>query len=158
MGVRLEFTGDAEAVEIDYRTATAELGLRGAGAGTEFALYRGAQLRERGARACSARARVRLAAGAGPARGIVYLPEGMRPVVTAIRAIGGAIAPAPPQRRWLCYGDSIAEGWLAAGPAGAWPARVGARVRARRRQPGLCGWRARRDRVGRGDRPRCAPT
>src|SRR4029453_14144581 len=68
---------------------------------------------------------VRLAAGAGPARGIVYLPEGMRPVVTAIRAIGGEIAPAPPQRRWLCYGDSIAEGWCAAGPAGAWPARVG---------------------------------
>ena len=68
---------------------------------------------------------MRLAAGAGPARGIVYLPEGMRPVVTAIRAIGGEIAPAPPQRRWLCYGDSIAEGWCAAGPAGAWPARVG---------------------------------
>ncbi len=68
---------------------------------------------------------VRLAAGAGPARAIVYLPEGMRPVVTAIRADGGAIAPAPPQPRWLCYGDSIAEGWCASGPAGAWPARVG---------------------------------
>src|SRR5262249_11286305 len=37
---------------------------------------------------------------------------------------GGEIAPAPPQRRWLCYGDSIAEGWCAAGPAGAWPARA----------------------------------
>ena len=29
--------------------------------------------------------------------------------------------PAPPQKRWLCYGDSIAEGWCASEPAGAWP-------------------------------------
>ena len=115
VGVRLEFTGDPEAVEIAYCTATAELGLRGASAGTGFALYRGARFVAKRPR-CSARARVRLAAGAGPARGIVYLPEGMRPVVTAIRAIGGEIAPAPPQRRWLCYGDSIAEGWSPRGP------------------------------------------
>jgi lysophospholipase L1-like esterase len=124
VGVRLEFTGEAEAIELDYHTATADLGFRGESAGTTFALYRGAQ------RVCETTAvlgagTVRLAAGAGPARGIVVLPEGMRPVVTAIRAIGGAIAPAPPQRRWLCYGDSIAEGWCAEGPAGAWPARVG---------------------------------
>lgn len=124
VGVRLEFTGEAEAIELDYRTATADLGFRGAGAGSGFALYRGARL------VCEAPAAlgtgtVRLAAGAGPARGIVMLPEGMRPEVKAIRGIGGAIAPAPPQRRWLCYGDSIVEGWLAAGPAGAWPARVG---------------------------------
>jgi lysophospholipase L1-like esterase len=124
VGVRLEFAGEAEAVEIAYCTATADLGHRGASAGTAFALYRGAHL------VCEAPAvlgagTVRLAAGAGPARGIVHLPEGMRPVIAAIRAIGGEIAPAPPQRRWLCYGDSIAEGWMAAGPAGAWPARVG---------------------------------
>jgi lysophospholipase L1-like esterase len=124
VGVRLEFTGEADAVEIDYCTATAELGRRGAGAGTGFALYRGARLVSE-APAVLGAGTVRLAAGAGPARGIVVLAEGMRPVVTAIRALGGEIAPAPPQRRWLCYGDSIAEGWLAAGPAGAWPARVG---------------------------------
>jgi len=124
VGVRLEFTGDAEYVEIAYCTATAELGLRGASAGTGFALYRGARFVS-DALAVLGTGSVRLATGAGPARGIVYLPEGMRPVVTAIRAIGGEIAPAPPQRRWLCYGDSIAEGWLAEGPAGAWPARVG---------------------------------
>jgi lysophospholipase L1-like esterase len=111
-------------VEIAYCAATAELGLRGASAGTEFALHRGARFVSSAPAALGAGS-VRLAAGAGPARGIVYLPEGMRPVVTAIRAIGGEIAPAPPQRRWLCYGDSIAEGWVAAGPAGAWPARAG---------------------------------
>ena len=124
VGVRLEFAGEAQAIELDYCTATADLGFRGAGAGTAFALFRGTKL------VCEVPAvlgagTVRLAAGAGPARGIVHLPEGMRPTVTAIRAIGGAIAPAPPQPRWLCYGDSIAEGWAAAGPAGAWPARVG---------------------------------
>jgi lysophospholipase L1-like esterase len=124
VGVRLEFTGEAEAVEIAYCTATEELGPRGAGAGTGFALYRGARLVSEAPAELGAGA-VRLAAGAGPARGIVALPEGMRPVIRAIRAVGGEIAPAPPQRRWLCYGDSIAEGWCATGPAGAWPARVG---------------------------------
>ena len=44
VGVRLEFTGEAEAIELDYRTATAELGFRGAGAGSGFALYRAARL------------------------------------------------------------------------------------------------------------------
>src|SRR2546428_9491090 len=122
VGVRLEFTGDPEAVELDYRTQTAALGLRGAGAGTGFALYRGAHLVGQAPAQLGA-GTVRLAAGAGPARGIVVLPEGMRPVVTAIRAIGGAIAPAPPQRRWLCYGDSIVQGWLAAGPPRAWAPR-----------------------------------
>jgi lysophospholipase L1-like esterase len=124
VGVRIEFTGEPQAIELDYRTATAELGLRGAGAGTGFALYRGGKLVSE-APAVLGAGTVRLAAGAGPARGIVVLPEGMRPEIHALRAIGGAIAPAPPQPRWLCYGDSIAEGWLAAGPGGAWPARVG---------------------------------
>jgi lysophospholipase L1-like esterase len=124
VGVRLEFTGEPDAVEIAYCTATAELGPRGAGAGTTFALYRGARLVSEAPAALGTGA-VRLPAGAGPARAIVYLPEGMRPVVLAVRAIGGEIAPAPRQPRWLCYGDSIAEGWVAAGPAGAWPARAG---------------------------------
>ena len=35
-------------------------------------------------------------------------------------------SPRPPHRRWLAYGDSIAEGWIASGPAGAWPAIAGA--------------------------------
>jgi len=65
---------------------------------------------------------------AGPATGeraIVYLPEGMRPTVLSIEGVGGAIEPAPPQRRWVAYGDSIAEGWVASGPSGAWPAITG---------------------------------
>jgi lysophospholipase L1-like esterase len=124
VGVRLEFEGECEAVEIAYRTETDELGFRGPGAGSSFALFRGTEL------VAEAPARlgvgeVRLAAGRGPARAIVYLPEGMRPALLGLRARGGAIAPAPRQPRWLCYGDSIVEGWKASGPAFSWPALAG---------------------------------
>lgn len=128
VGVRLELVGEAEAVEIDYRTETAELGYRGAGAGTSFALFRGEELVSEAAAALGA-GTVRLAAGRGPAPAVVYLPEAMRPELLALRALGGALAPAPLQPRWLCYGDSIAEGWQASAPAWAWPAQVGRRHR-----------------------------
>ena len=124
VGVRLEFTGEADAVEIDYHTATDDLGHRGVGAGTHFALYRGATAVSREP-AKLGTGTARLAAGRGPAPAIVYLPEGMRPHVADVRGIGGALTPALPQPRWLCYGDSIAEGWMASEPAAAWPARVG---------------------------------
>ena len=58
---------------------------------------------------------------------LVHLPEGMRPIVRAVRAFGGSLEPAPRQPRWLAYGDSIAEGWIAGGPIGAWPAVAGRR-------------------------------
>lgn len=126
VGVRLELTGDAAAIEIDYRTETAELGFRGEGAGTSFALFRGEQLVSEAPAALGA-GTVRLAAGRGPARAVVYLPEAMRPTLLALRAVGGALEPAPREPRWLCYGDSIAEGWKASAPAWAWPAQVGRR-------------------------------
>jgi lysophospholipase L1-like esterase len=120
VGVRLELVGEPAAVELDYETATAELGHRGAAAGTRFALFRGRK-RVSDAEARLGTGTARLAAGAGPEPAIVYLPEGMRPLVRALRGIGGAIAPAPQLPRWLCYGDSIAEGWCASEPAAAWP-------------------------------------
>jgi lysophospholipase L1-like esterase len=126
VGVRLEFTGDAATVEIEYRTETAELGFRGEGAGTTFALFRGEALVSE-AKAALGAGTLRLAAGRGPGRAVVYLPEAMRPTLLALRAAGGAISPAPRQPRWLCYGDSIAEGWKASAPAWAWPAQVGRR-------------------------------
>lgn len=120
IGVRLELVGEPAELEIDYETATDELGFRGPGAGTHFVLFRGTR-RIADARALLGKGTLRLAAGSGPEPAIVYLPEGMRPVVLALRGIGGAIAPAPRKPRWLCYGDSIAEGWCASEPAGAWP-------------------------------------
>jgi lysophospholipase L1-like esterase len=125
--VRLELVGDVEAVEIAYRTETEDFGYRGEGAGTTFALWRdGALVAEE--KAVLGEGAVRLAAGPAPGlpasgeRAIVYLPEGMRPTVLSIEGIGGSIEPAPPQHRWVAYGDSIAEGWVASGPSGAWPA------------------------------------
>jgi lysophospholipase L1-like esterase len=125
VSVRLELVGTADAVELDYVTQTDDLGYRGEGAATAFTLVTGDE-------SVSVRAEL----GAGSTRFalsrlarrdpdqpiVVYLPEGMRPRVIALRAEGGQLAPAPRGPRWLAYGDSIAEGWIASGPAGAWPA------------------------------------
>jgi len=126
VGVRLELSGDAEAIEIDYLTETDQLGFRGEGAGRSFVVLRGEQVVSEAAAALGA-GTARLALGRGLDRAIVYLPEGMRPTLLALRAIGGALEPAAPGPRWLCYGDSIVEGWKATGPAFAWPACVGRR-------------------------------
>ena len=121
-GVRLEWIGDARVVEIEYETRTDALGYRGEGAGRCFTLFQGeravcevpAQLgRDRVEIECAAQ---------GADRCILYLPEGMQPCVLALRARDGSIEPAPRQPTWLCYGDSIAEGWNASGPAYSWPA------------------------------------
>ncbi len=55
----------------------------------------------------------------------VYLPEGMRPTLLDARAVDGVLRAGPSRPRWLAYGDSITEGWIASGPAGAWPAIAG---------------------------------
>ncbi|MFA5884920.1 MAG: GDSL-type esterase/lipase family protein [Acidimicrobiia bacterium] len=124
VGVRLELVGDATAIELDYRTETDDFGYRGEGAGKFFTVVRDdAVVDEQPAVLGSGT--VRLSVVGGGDRAIVYLPEGMKPTVDAIRAVDGSIEPAPGQPRWLCYGDSIAEGWIASGPAGAWPAVAG---------------------------------
>jgi lysophospholipase L1-like esterase len=125
VGVRLEFVGTADAVELDYETETDDLGYRGDGAGTAFTLVTGDESVSVPARLGPGSARFALARldRRDPDQPIVvYLPEGMRPRVAAVRADGGELAPAPRGPRWVAYGDSIAEGWIASGPAGAWPA------------------------------------
>jgi len=129
VGVRFGFSGDtdAEALELKYTTRTDDFGYRGPGAGRTFALYADGECIAEEV-AVLGEGTVRLALGDGsrrPEQFTVYLPEGMKPTVTSIDAVGGAIAPAPSQPRWLCYGDSLAEGWIASGPAGAWPAIAG---------------------------------
>ncbi|MGW7088094.1 GDSL-type esterase/lipase family protein [Streptomyces sp. NPDC054871] len=57
---------------------------------------------------------------------VLHLPEALRPALTGLRPVGGGtLAPRPRQPRWLVYGDSIAEGWLASRPHLAWPAVAG---------------------------------
>jgi lysophospholipase L1-like esterase len=127
VGVRLELTGEAEAVDITYTTATDDLGYRGDGAGRTFSLWRGGKLVDE-EKADRGEGRVRLALGGWPGdeRASVYLPEGMKPTIKSLSGVGGRIEPAPAdQPRWIAYGDSVAEGWVASGPALAWPAVAG---------------------------------
>ena len=149
VGVRLELVGDVEAIEIEYETATSDLGYRGDGAGTTFTSWRGQSVID-DVPAVLGRGRVTLRVAAerlaaervtaddgsgglgsrdsdGSDRTVVTLPEGMRPSILAVRSVGGTVQPAPPQPRWLCYGDSIAEGWAASNPGRAWPAIAGRR-------------------------------
>jgi lysophospholipase L1-like esterase len=131
-GVRLELVGDASALELDYTTATDELGYRGGGAGTTFALWRaGAELDEQpavlGAGTVTLSLRGASSEGEAEEPAVVYLPEGMRPEVLALRAVGGSIEPAPLGPRWVAYGDSLLEGWVASAPARAWGVRAARR-------------------------------
>ncbi len=119
VGVRLELTGDA--VEIAYRTHTDDLGYRGDGAGRTFAVWRdGKPVDEE--KADLGEGTVKLQLGSSGDRAVVYLPEGMKPEILDVR---GDVEPAPPQPRWVVYGDSVAEGWIASSPAMAWPAVAG---------------------------------
>ena len=120
VGVRFVFLGEPATLEVDYRTATRELGYRGPGAGSEFVVFRGSR-RIDAAPAQLGEGTVRLRVGEGTEPVSLYLPEGMRPTVVALRPQGDEIRPAAPQKRWLCYGDSIVEGWCASEPAAAWP-------------------------------------
>ena len=119
-GVRFVFLGEPAALEVDYRTETSDLGYRGEEAGTEFVIFRGDQ-RVDAAPAELGEGTVRLQVGEGVEPATLYLPEAMRPTVLALRPEGGEIRPGPKQPRWLCYGDSIVEGWRVSEPAGAWP-------------------------------------
>lgn len=123
-GVRLEFTGDAAEIELAYETRTDDLGFRETAAQRSFQLWRGnAMVAED--KAVIGPGTVRLSCGSASSdKAIVYLPEPMKPRVVSIEAIGGVIDPAPPHPRWVCYGDSIAEGWLASAPALSWTATV----------------------------------
>lgn len=122
VGVRIELVGDAQAVQIAYETTSGNLGYRGEGAGCTFSVYRHAQ------KLCEEEAvlgegTVELELSGDPDRpAVIYLPEGMRPVVRAVTAVGGTIEPAPTQPRWLAYGDAATQGWLASSPSMSWPA------------------------------------
>jgi lysophospholipase L1-like esterase len=125
VGVRLELVGDAEEVQIKYTTRTEDFGHRGEGAGRTFAVWRGGELVDE-EKADLGEATIRVFLGSPPEeRAIVYLPQGMRPEIHDVHPARGSIRPAPLQPRWVVYGDSVAEGWIASAPALAWPAIVG---------------------------------
>lgn len=124
VGVRLELVGDATEVAVRYRCRTDQTGYRGDGAGITFASWtRDGPLGD--APASVGEGEVRVPADPDAERTIIHLPEGMLPTVLEVRGVGGDIEPAPRQPRWVVYGDSISEGWIASAPARCWPAIAG---------------------------------
>lgn len=126
--VRLELVGDASAVRVRYRTTTGNLGYRGDAAGCSFVVFRsGRKVAEVPAELGESEVTLDLP-GDPDQPAIVYLPEGMRPVVTQLQPVGGGLRPAPRQPRCLVVGDHVTQGWLAASPATSWPAIVGRKL------------------------------
>ena len=101
VGVRFQFSGEPEKLEVEYETETSDLGYRGAGAGTHFVLYRGSRRIDQ-AEASLGRGRVELSTGKGPETATLYLPEGMRPRVLSLQGHGAEIKPPGNEPRWLC--------------------------------------------------------
>ena len=154
VGVRIELVGDAQAIDVAYRTTSGNLGYRGDGAGITFSVWRG------GRKVCEEEAvlgdgLVRLVsrdAAAPDKPAIIYLPEGMQPLVQSLTAVKGEIAPAPALPRWIAYGDWITQGWIASGPGPGLGGHRRPQGRPRPRQPGLRRCRAGRDRLRRAHR------
>ncbi len=125
-GVRLELVGDAEAVDIAYRTTSGNLGYRGDGAGITFSVWRGdRKVWEEEAVLGDGLVRLPLGSARPEDPAIIYLPEGMRPLIRSLTAVSGEIRPAPAQPRWIAYGDSSTQGWVASGPSQGWAAIAG---------------------------------
>ena len=122
-GVRLELVGDAEAIDIAYRTTSGNLGYRGDGAGITFSVWRaGRKVCEEEAVLGDGLIRLSLGSSAADKPATIYLPEGMQPIVQSLTAVKGEISPAPEKPHWIAYGDSVTQGWIASGPAQGWAA------------------------------------
>ena len=89
-GVRLELVGDAQAIDIAYRTVTGSLGYRGDGAGIVFSVWRsGRKVCEEEAVLGDGLIRLSLGSGSPDKPAVIYLPEGMQPLVLSLTGQGG---------------------------------------------------------------------
>ncbi|WP_328947256.1 GDSL-type esterase/lipase family protein [Streptomyces sp. NBC_00250] len=127
IGVRIEFTAapGTRAVRLRYRAAVPEPDDPLAELRHSFALWSGTRLVGEACVAPAPEATVTLPLPPGGGVFTVHLPEGQAPVPLALRALGGALSPAPARPRWLVHGDSITEGWWSTRPAHSWPATAG---------------------------------
>ncbi|MEV3992440.1 GDSL-type esterase/lipase family protein [Streptomyces sp. NPDC049837] len=127
IGVRLEFTASpgTSAVRIRYRAAVPDRSHALRELAHCFALWEGdACVHEALARPAE-ETTVTIPLPGRPGPFTVHPPESQAPVILGLRAVGGALSPAPPRPRWLVHGDSITEGWLSTRPAHSWPAVAG---------------------------------
>ncbi|NUK06704.1 GDSL family lipase [Streptomyces lunaelactis] len=127
IGVRLEFTArGADAVEIRYRAAVPGPTDALRDLAHCFALWEGGHCVSETFTEPAEEAVVTISLP-GSCQGpfTIYPPEGQSPVIVGLRALGGSLAPAALQPRWLVHGDSITEGWWSTRPAHSWPAVAG---------------------------------
>ncbi|MGH9017730.1 MAG: SGNH/GDSL hydrolase family protein, partial [Acidimicrobiales bacterium] len=128
VGVRLEMVGNARTIRVWYTTTTASLGYRGESAGCMFVAYRAGQ-KVGASEAVMGEGMADIVLSGRPDLPVtVYLPEGMRPLVTGVAGVDAPMTPAPLQPRWLAYGDAVTQGWLASSPPMAWPAVAGRKL------------------------------
>ncbi|MBT2492237.1 GDSL family lipase [Streptomyces sp. ISL-96] len=126
VGVRLEFTArGATAVDLRYRAALPGPADALRDLAHTFALWHDGALVSEVTEDPARETVVRIGLPDGPGRFTVHPPESQCPEILGLRPVGGPISPAPPQPRWLVYGDSITEGWWSTRPAHAWPAVAG---------------------------------
>ena len=122
-GIRLGFTGDATAIEIDVQTDEVLARATPAGHG-EFTVYVASE--PRGAVSVAARAtvtvRIDLPERDSETTVEIHLPERYEPRIFGVRMLGGEAQPLVLPKRWVAYGDSITQGWTTADPGAAWTA------------------------------------
>lgn len=122
-GIRLAFTGDARALDVDVRLGDV-LPLAAPADSGEFTVYVdgakvGATPVDTGA---DGTVRIALPERAAGARVEIHLPERHEPRISDVRGIGGDLSPVAPAKRWVAHGDSITQGWTTRDPGGAWTA------------------------------------
>lgn len=127
IGVRLEFTvpDGARAVELRYRAEVPGPADALRDLAHCFALWQGDRCVHESLTEPAEEATVTIALPAGEGPFTIHPPESQAPVVLGLRGVGGRVAPAPAQPRWLVHGDSITEGWWSTRPAHSWPATAG---------------------------------
>lgn len=127
VGVRLEFTAPdgARAVELRYRARVPGPTDALRDLAHCFALWQGDRCLHESFTEPAEEATVTIALPAGPGPFTIHPPESQSPVILGLRGLGGTLAPAPRQPRWLVHGDSITEGWWSTRPAHSWPATAG---------------------------------
>ncbi|GGY68269.1 GDSL-type esterase/lipase family protein [Streptomyces xanthochromogenes] len=126
IGMRIEFTArEASAVEVRYRARVPEDDAELHDLAHTFALWQGGRCIAEESVTPRQEGHVRLQLPHSPGPFTIHPPEAQAPRIISLRPVGGTLAPAPPQPRWLVHGDSITEGWWSTRPAHAWPAVAG---------------------------------
>lgn len=125
-GMRLEFTGNATAVDIDFQSGTANALApphmpRGFSLwiDTEFISSTPTNLNTRGT------ARISVPPHEGDAVVRIFLPNAGPITITGFSGSGGDLNPTKTVPSLVIYGDSITQGWSASDPGLAWPALLG---------------------------------